>query len=107
MKNTFRFVLAGTATLMLMAFSARANLVMGTDPAFGANSLTIDTQTELAWLNLSFTAGLSYDQVLADMQPGGIFSGYTFASSLQVTDLFSDAGISGSGYYSFSTPAIS
>ena len=106
MKSIHHSALIGTVTLMLMASSARADLLTGTDPAFGANSLTIDTQTELAWLNLSFTAGLSYNQVLADTQPGGIFSGYTFATSQQVADLFTDAGIGATGEYPLSTPAI-
>ena len=106
MKTIHHSALLGTVTLMLMALSARADLVTGADPAFGANSLTIDTQTELAWLNLSFTAGLSYNQVLADTQPGGMFSGYTFATSQQVGDLYADAGIGVAGNYPLSTPAI-
>ena len=91
---------------MLMALSARATLITATDPAFGANSLTIDTQTDLGWLNLSFTAGLSYDQVLADMQPGGMFSNYTFATIHEVDGLYADAGIGAAGYYPLSTPSI-
>ena len=106
MKSIPLFAPLGIVTLMLMALSARADLVTGTDPAFGANSLTIDTQTELGWLNLSFTAGLSYNQVLAHMQPGGMFSNYTFATSQQGADLYIDAGISAAGIYPFSTPAI-
>jgi hypothetical protein len=107
MKTILHFAFFGTITLLLMASSACASLVSGADPSFGANSLATDTQTELAWLNLSFTAGLSNNQVLTDLQPGGMFSGYTFASSQQVTGLFADAGISGTGNFSLSTPAIS
>ena len=106
MKSIRLPALLGTVTFMLMALSARATLITGPDPAFGANSLTIDTQTGLGWLNLGFTAGLSYNQVLADMQPGGMFSGYTFATSQQVADLYADAGIGAPGNYPLSTPVI-
>ena len=106
MKTIHLSVLLGTVALLLAATSAHATLIVGTDPEFGADSLTVDTQTELAWLNLSYTAGLSYNQVLADMQPGGMFSNYTFATSQEVTDLYADAGISGPAYYYLSWPAI-
>lgn len=106
MKIIPHLALLGSLTLLVMASSARATLITGTDPSFGANSLTIDTQTELAWLNLSFTQGLSYNQVLADMQPGGRFSGYTFASTQEAINLFADAGIGAPNIYSLSTPAI-
>jgi len=106
MKTFLRSGLLGTVTLLVMALSARANLVTGTDPAFGANSLTIDTQTGLEWLDLGFTAGMSYNEVLADMQPGGMFSNYTFATSQQVDNLYNDAGVGNGGYYYVTAPAI-
>ncbi|HEY1789945.1 MAG TPA: hypothetical protein VGJ73_17500 [Verrucomicrobiae bacterium] len=106
MKIIRHVALLGTVTLLVTALSARASLITGTDPGFASDSLTIDTQTELAWLNLSFTADLSYNQVLAGMQPGGIFNDYTFATSQEVAGLYADAGISAAGYYSLSTPAI-
>jgi hypothetical protein len=106
MKTILHSALLVAVALTVMAFSARADLITGTDPGFGANSLTIDTQTGLAWLNLSYTTGLSYDQVLADMQPGGMFSNYTFATAQQVTDLFTDAGVGPAGNYPLSMPAI-
>lgn len=106
MKTIYHSVLPGTVILMLMALSTQANLVTGTDPAFGAGSLTIDTQTGLAWLNLSATADLSYNEVVADMQPGGLFSNYTYATIQEVDGLYADAGIGGTGYFPLSTPAI-
>ena len=107
MKTILHSALPGTVALLVMALSTRASLLTGTDPAFGANSLTIDTQTQLAWLNLSYTADLSYNQVLTDMQPGGMFSNYTFATSQEVVGLYADAGIGVLGYNSLSSPAIS
>jgi hypothetical protein len=91
---------------LLAGLSAKANLIQASDPGFGANSLTVDTTSGLGWLDLTATAGLSYQQVLADTQPGGIYSGFRFATVQEVLNLYSDAGIAGTGYYSLATPSI-
>ena len=95
-------------SLSLAGLSAKGALVQGTDPTFGPNSLTIDTSTDLAWLNLNYSLGLSYDQVLADTAPGGLFSGYRFATASEVLGLYDSAGIpdNGNGYYPLGTPSI-
>lgn len=99
-KKTLRSItLILLISLSMLKFAANAALIQGTDPRFGPNSLTIDTGTQLAWLNLSDSAGLSYNQVLADTAPGGIFSGYRFATTDEVLGLYSSAGIPGPGYY--------
>jgi len=77
MKTLHSLILVLVVSLSL---PAKAALIQGTDPRFGPNSLTIDTSTELAWLNLTETADLSYLQVIADTAPGGIFSGYRYAT---------------------------
>lgn len=82
-------------------------MIDGTDAAFGTNSLTIDTSTGMEWLNLPYTDDLTYQQVAADMQPGGIFSGFRFATVQEVLGLYQSAGIPGLGYYPTSSPAIS
>jgi hypothetical protein len=74
--------------------------------------LTIDTSTGLAWLNVSKTAGLSYNWVLSETQAGGEFSGFRFATVQEVVQLYSSAGLTPSaygdtaGYYSASSPLI-
>lgn len=106
-KKMVRFgVLVLIVSLPLVGFPAQAALIQGTDPRFGPNSLTIDTSTELGWLNLTESAGLSYNQVLSDTAPGGIFSGYRFATVDEVLGLYSSAGIPGPGYYSLGNPSI-
>ena len=84
--------------------SARGDLVAGDDPRFGSNSLTLDTQTGLAWLDLTFSLGLSREQVLAGMMPGGIYSDYRYATSAEVVSLYLSAGIPGVGLYPLSGP---
>ena len=97
MKTPHSITLVLLVTLSLANLPVKAALVQATDPRFGPNSLTIDTSTQLAWLNLGNSVGLSYDQVLADTAPGGIFSGYRFATLNEVLGLYSSAGIPASG----------
>ncbi len=98
--------IALSLVILSVALSAKAALVPGTDPRFGPNSLTIDTSTQLAWLNLRESVGLSYEQALADTAPGGLFSGYRFATANEVLALYGSAGIQGTGYYPLATPSI-
>jgi hypothetical protein len=83
---------------------AQGSFMQATDPNFGANSLLVDMSTGLIWLNLNYTSGLSYDQVLAQSGPGGEFAGFSYASVQQVYSLFADADIPGPGVYPMSSP---
>lgn len=78
---------------------ARAGLYETNSAQFGANSLTFDSQTGLTWLDLQYSAGLSYQQALADTAPGGIFYGFRFATEQEVLGLFASAGIQTTTYY--------
>jgi hypothetical protein len=106
MRMVHHTTLAALVSLLLTGLPAKANLIEATDPCFGVNSLTVDTMTGLAWLDLTASAGLSYQQVLADTQPGGIFSGFRFATAPEILNLYTSAGIPGTGYYPLSTPSI-
>lgn len=99
-------ILVALALLTLAGLAAKASLIQATDPNFGPDSLTIDTATGLDWLDLTASAGLSYQQVLAGTRPGGIYSGFRFATTPEVLGLYSDAGIPGPGYYSLSTRSV-
>ena len=105
--KTIRYLIPVAVVLLLMkAPSTEATLYLSSDPSFGPNSLTVDTSTGLEWLNLTKSVGFSYDQVLADMEPGGMFSGYRYATIQEVMGLYSSAGIPGPGYYSLSSPSV-
>lgn len=95
----YNFWMVTVVSFFLGCLPAKADLIQKTDPNFGANSLTFDTQSGLTWLNVGASADLSYNQVLADMGQGGIFSGFRYATEQEVFRLLSDAGISGTGYY--------
>ena len=98
------------AAILVMGFiaakPARADLYLTDNPTFGPDSVTVDTSTDLGWLNLSDTAGLSYQQVSSEMEPGQLYSGFRFATVQEVLGLYSSAGIPGTGIYSLSTTAI-
>ncbi len=55
--------------------------------------MTVDTSTNLAWLDLSITAGISFNEVSSELGIGGIYSGYRFASPDEVFALFVEAQI--------------
>lgn len=46
----------------------------------------------LEWLDISVTSGLSFNEVLAQLGPGGTFAGWQIASSAQIEDLWTSAG---------------
>src|SRR5215469_5538441 len=104
MKTIAHLILALLVLLLMKTPSAEASLYLTNDPNFGPNSVTVDTSTGLSWLNLTESVNLSYDQVIADLQPGGIFNGYRYATSREVLGLFSSAGIPGQGFYPLSSP---
>lgn len=65
-------------------------------------STTLDTATGLYWLDLTITQGLSIQVVSTNLQPGGLFAGYRFATSSELLTLFAHAGF-GPGQFSNTT----
>ena len=58
-------------------------------------SYTTDTATNLNWLDLSATYGLSYNQVMGNSGVNYIAEGWRYATSSELATLFTDAGGSG------------
>ena len=69
---------------------AEAALISANDPVFGNDSLTIDTGTRLAWLDLAFTNGRSFDDVSSELGVGGEFEGYRYATRDEVFSFFAN-----------------
>jgi hypothetical protein len=80
-------------TLSLWSASIRADLIQADDPHHGPNSLTLDTVSGLAWLDLPLTVNMSYQQALLATQPDGPFTGFRLATAPEVRSLFFHAGI--------------
>jgi hypothetical protein len=98
--------IAAAVLLLVGCLPVQGALVSGTDPLFGPGSLTLDTATGLAWLDLPISAGYSYEQMSAALQPGGAFVGFRYATSQEVAGLFSSAGINGAGWFPDSSPGF-
>jgi len=73
------------ACLLVATFNAKAALIDN-------GQYTTDTASGLDWLDLTETDGMSFDAVAAQLGAGGLFEGWSFASSVQVTTLFNNAG---------------
>ena len=73
----------------LPAFASFSTL----DSTLGANSIVVDSGTGLEWLRLDATFGMSFEQVVSQMDPGEMFNGFSVASAADVTTLFKDAHV--------------
>lgn len=69
------------------------SLVSIDDAIFGPDSITLDTNTGLEWLDLTFTANISTNDLVTETMPGGEFETFEIASLDLVLDLFSSVGL--------------
>jgi PEP-CTERM motif len=76
---------------LLVGGSASAALVSEDSP-FGTDTITLDTDTGLRWLDMTLSNGLSHDEVLQALQSGGTFEGFRLATSAELGQLFANAG---------------
>lgn len=92
---TKRIAFALGATALLIGGAAHASLVKQDLLTTGDGLVTLDTTTNLEWLNLTATQGLSVNQVLGGAG-GWVNIGFQYASFSQVGQLLNDAGYLGS-----------
>ncbi|CAA0099181.1 Uncharacterised protein [Halioglobus japonicus] len=87
----------GLSLLLTIAVSvchlspAVAALISIDDPNFGTGALTLDTSTNMTWLDLSITEGMSFNDVSSQLGASGTYSGYRYASPEEVYSLFVEA----------------
>lgn len=86
------------ATLLLNLIHAQANaaltsrdLVLGS----GDGLLTYDDQTNFEWLDVTQTLNMSFNQVVSELNPSGVFAGFNLASDANLQALFTSGGWSG------------
>jgi len=82
--------LAGAVVLLAVSLHASAAFEARWS-RFGDNTVIHDTTTGLEWLRLDQTYGMSYDSVYAQLDT--TFSGFTFATRSQTSDLVRGVGI--------------
>lgn len=99
-------VYAGIVSFAL-SFPASAALI-GVDWQTAGDSLLVrDTTTNLEWLKLTETTGMTYGAVSGQLGTGGSFEGLRYATNAEVINLFSDyfgIALGPSDYYG-ETPA--
>ena len=71
---------------------ANAELI-SIDSTFGYDTITLDTGSDLMWLDVTLSTAYSYNGILPELEVGGVFDGYQMATGDEVMTLFSNAGI--------------
>lgn len=71
---------------------ANATLI-SMDSTYGTDTVTLDTETHLTWLDVPLSTAFSYDTIQPELGIGGAFQGYRIASGAEVKTLFTNAGI--------------
>jgi hypothetical protein len=87
-----RPLLVLACALLVVSAPAFSELV-SEGSSFGADTITHDTATDLRWLDLPISAGVSHAQVLLDTEPGGVYEDYRLATEDEVSTFFANAGI--------------
>ena len=77
------------ATVLLMPQGVAAQVVE--DP--NDSSKTLDSSTNLAWLDINQTTNRSFLDVSGQFGPGGAFEGWRYATKSEVMTFFTNAGI--------------
>lgn len=77
--------IALAATTLVLSTSVNAVLIDN-------GSYTTDDENSLDWLDITETAGYSYEYVSSQLVIGGQFEGWTYASIAQTEELFDSAG---------------
>ena len=55
--------------------------------------LTDDSETGLQWLDLTETYGITYTDMLSQLEPGGDFTGFRYATGAEVEQLWRNGGV--------------
>lgn len=80
--------------MMILAAPAHSALI-ARDLVPGSNDglVTLDTETQLLWLDLTATIGSSFAEVSSQLGPGGTFEGFRFATNPEIVALWRNAGL--------------
>ena len=63
------------------------------ESTLGADTLTFDPATGLRWLDVTLSTPYSYDELLLQLQPGGLFERFRLGTSAEVQTFWQSAGI--------------
>src|SRR5262245_39376335 len=86
-------IVMGFAALFLVVGVASGQVLSADDPVYGVGSITRDMATGLDWLDLTLTQNRTVPDVVSQFGVGGQFAGFRYATSTEVFQFFTDAGI--------------
>lgn len=78
---------------LVLAVPSHAALLSVDDSVFGAGSVTLDTATNLEWLDMSKSYGNTRSYLQSSFGEGGTFEGWRYATADEVIALIQNAGI--------------
>ena len=78
---------------MLASSSSGAALVPKDFSVLGDGQLTLDTSTQLEWLDLSYTDGVSFEAVQSGWADLTTSKGFRYATGIEIDRLFRNAGL--------------
>jgi hypothetical protein len=80
--------------LALLAIWPAHAAIVPVATTFGPDTGTLDTDTDLIFLDVGLTAGLSYNQIHgSEFGSGGMFAGFRYATADEVVALFEHSGL--------------
>lgn len=85
--------IAAALLLSVSAVGAHAVIIDHDWKTVGDANVLLDTTTGLRWLDLSVTANVSHNKVVANLVTGGFYDGFRLATQAEVLMLWSNAGI--------------
>ncbi len=77
---------------VLIPGSASGDVISGDDVVFGIDSITVDTEQGLEFLDLTHSTSRSVNQIMNEFGVGGDFEGFRRASAEEVLTMVSNAG---------------
>jgi hypothetical protein len=77
----------------ILSPAANAVLVSTGHTSWGVDSITLDTQTGMRWLDINHSLHFSYNEMLAEVLDGGVFEGFRYATQGEVEALAINSGV--------------
>ncbi|MCW9004850.1 MAG: VPLPA-CTERM sorting domain-containing protein [Gammaproteobacteria bacterium] len=95
--------LASAATALTMSTSVNAAIISVDWQSAGDNLITQDTDSGLEWLDLTVTNGVSLSEIYAQLDVGGTYEGWRYATRAEVAGLWDSFGGDSNYYNGLST----
>lgn len=83
---------------LILSTSVNADLIDIDWNVANDSALLLDTSSGLQWLDLSVTANQSFNEVQTQLQSGGAYDGFRYATHSEVLHLWSEANITDTNF---------